>query len=228
MKRDIIMETKKTKKVSEETTTKSDREEEMMTESAQQQKLRKKILEGTIEAFNQKGMKFTMDDLAGILGMSKKTIYNVFSDKTSLFLSMVDYLFDTIKLSEQEIMEDEKLSTAEKIRAVLGVMPDSYKEINFAGLYLLKEKHPAIYERVEKRLESGWEMTMGLLELGIEEGCIRPVNLSIFKMMMEAALEQFFQRNILINSGLSYTEGLSEVVGILLDGIEKKEQCYER
>lgn len=33
-----------------------------------------------------------MDDLAAILGMSKKTIYNVFSDKNSLFLDMVDYL----------------------------------------------------------------------------------------------------------------------------------------
>ena len=65
-------------------------------------------------------------------------------------------------------------------------------------------------------------MTMGLLEQGIKEGRIRPVNLSIFKLMMEAALEQFFQRDILVNSGLSYTEGLSEVVGILLDGIEKK------
>ena len=186
-----------------------------MKESIQEQKLQQKILEGTIEAFNQKGLKFTMDDLAGILGMSKKTIYTVFSDKTSLFLSMVDYLFDTI-------LENEALSTVEKIRAILGVMPDSYKDINFAKLYLLKEKYPEIYTRVEQRLEGGWEMTMGLLEQGIKEGCIRPVNLSIFKLMMEAALEQFFQRDILVNSGLSYTEGLSEVVGILLDGIEKK------
>lgn len=119
-------------------------------------------------------------------------------------------------------MENEALSTVEKIRAILGVMPDSYKDINFAKLYLLKEKYPEIYTRVEQRLEGGWEMTMGLLEQGIKEGCIRPVNLSIFKLMMEAALEQFFQRDILVNSGLSYTEGLSEVVGILLDGIEKK------
>ena len=193
-----------------------------MKESIQEQKLQQKILEGTIEAFNQKGLKFTMDDLAGILGMSKKTIYTVFSDKTSLFLSMVDYLFDTIKESERAILENEALSTVEKIRAILGVMPDSYKDINFAKLYLLKEKYPEIYTRVEQRLEGGWEMTMGLLEQGIKEGCIRPVNLSIFKLMMEAALEQFFQRDILVNSGLSYTEGLSEVVGIVLDGIEKK------
>ena len=127
--------------------------------------------------------------------MSKKTIYTVFSDKTSLFLSMVDYLFDTIKESERAILENEALSTVEKIRAILGVMPDSYKDINFAKLYLLKEKYPEIYTRVEQRLEGGWEMTMGLLEQGIKEGCIRPVNLSIFKLMMEAALEQFFQRD---------------------------------
>ena len=43
------------------------------------------------------------------------------------------------------ILENEALSTVEKIRAILGVMPDSYKDINFAKLYLLKEKYPEIY-----------------------------------------------------------------------------------
>mgnify|MGYP001413646006 CR=1 FL=1 len=85
--------------------------------------LRESILEGTLKAFNQKGLKFTMDDLAGILGMSKKTIYTVFRDKESLFLAMVDYLFDSIKESERQVLENEKLSTLEKIRAVLGVLP---------------------------------------------------------------------------------------------------------
>ena len=85
--------------------------------------------------FNEKGLKFTMDDLAAILGMSKKTIYNVFSDKNSLFLDMVDYLFDTIKESEQKIVKDTSLSTIEKIRHILGVMPESYKEIDFEQLY---------------------------------------------------------------------------------------------
>ena len=35
------------------------------------------ILEGTIKAFNEKGLKFTMDDVAKILGMSKKNIYRI-------------------------------------------------------------------------------------------------------------------------------------------------------
>ena len=57
-----------------------------------------------------------MDDLAAILGMSKKTIYNVFSDKNSLFLDMVDYLFDTIKESEQKIVKDAVKTINESIR----------------------------------------------------------------------------------------------------------------
>ena len=46
--------------------------------------LRETILEGTIQAFNKKGLKFTMDDIAALLGISKKTIYTVFQDKNTL------------------------------------------------------------------------------------------------------------------------------------------------
>ena len=184
--------------------------------------IRETILEGTIQAFNKKGLKFTMDDLAGILGMSKKTIYTVFDDKEELFFAMVDYLFDKIKISEQKVLENEELSTLEKIRIILGVMPESYKEIDFRQLYLLKDKYPQIYSRVEKRLESGWETTIMLVEQGIEEGVIRYIKVPILKMMLEASLEQFFQRDILIRHEISYVDALNEVVNILMDGIVTK------
>ena len=89
-------------------------------------------------------------------------------------------------------------------------------------MYLLREKYPNIYKRVEERLETGWETTLSLLEQGIEEGVIRNVNLCIVKLMLEAALEQFFQRDVLISNGISYQEGLDEVVSIIVRGIERK------
>lgn len=184
---------------------------------------KEKILQATIQAFNQKGLKFTMDDIASILAMSKKTIYTIFKDKNTLFMEMVDYLFDTIKESESEIIEDNTLSTIEKIRRILGVMPESYKDIDLRQLYMLKDKFPEIYRHVEERLENGWETTIKLLEQGIEEEVIRPVNVLMFKMMMEASIEQFFQRDILIRAGMTYTQGLDEIVGILLDGVAVKE-----
>ena len=103
--------------------------------------LRETILEGTIQAFNKKGLKFTMDDIAALLGISKKTIYTVFQDKNTLVSEMVDYCFDSIKESEQKVLSDTSLDTVGKIRAILGVLPEGYKDIDFRQLYLLKDKY---------------------------------------------------------------------------------------
>lgn len=181
---------------------------------------KERILKGTIQAFNEKGLKFTMDDLARILGMSKKTIYVEFTDKNSLFLAMVDYLFDGIKESEEEIINNTDIDIVDKITTMLGVLPESYKDIDLRQLYMLKDKYPVIYKRVEERFENGWQQTIELLKEAMEEGKVRKVNVDIFKMMMEAAFEQFFQRDILIYNSLSYEEGLKEVVGILMNGIK--------
>lgn len=181
--------------------------------------MKEKILDATIRVFNSKGLKFTMDDIAKELGMSKKTIYTVFKDKESMFYEMVDYCFDKIKESEQQIMDDPNLSTVDKIRGILGVLPEGYREIDFQQLYLLKDKYPTTYKKVEERLENGWENTIELIKQGIDEGVIRPINIVILKTMMESSLEQFFQKDILVKNKISYSKALNEVVEILINGI---------
>ena len=181
--------------------------------------LRESILQSTLEVFNYKGLKFTMDDIAKNINISKKTIYKVFNDKEEMFLELVDYLFDGIKDAERQVAEDDSLTTLEKIKKILGVMPNSYMEIDFRQLYLLRDKYPKIYEKVEERLENGWELTIGLVERGIAEGVVRPIKLPIVKMMLEASLEQFFKRDVLVSNRITYQEGLQEVVDIIIDGI---------
>jgi AcrR family transcriptional regulator len=180
---------------------------------------RETILDATIDVFGEKGLKFTMDDIANRVSMSKKTIYAVFQDKETLFYEMVDYGFDNIKQSERKVLENEKLDTLGKIRAILCVLPEGYKEIDFRQLYQLKDKYPKIYQKMEERLENGWENSISLLEKGMEEGVIRKMSIPIFKTMFEATLEQFFQRDVLIHNKISYKKALEEVVNILVDGI---------
>lgn len=180
---------------------------------------KERILEATIKVFNKKGLKFTMDDIATELSISKKTIYKVFKDKETMFYDMVDYCFDAIKESEAAVVEDNTISTVEKVRRILSVLPEGYKSIDFRQLYELKAKYPKTYLRVEERLESGWENTIALIKQGIEEGEIRPVNISILKTMIEATVEQFFQRDVLIVNEITYTDALEELVNIIVDGI---------
>ena len=181
--------------------------------------LQKNILDATLRVFDQKGLKFTMDDLAKELSISKKTIYTVYDDKEALFLAMVDYIFDSIKESEQMILTDPALGTIEKLQRILGVLPEGYQNIDLRKLYSLRDKYPKIYHKVELRLETGWDPTIQLIETGMAEGSIRPVPICLVKMMLEASIEQFFQRDILISNGISYQDGLDEVVTILVQGI---------
>lgn len=183
---------------------------------------KEQILEATICVFNKKGMKFTMDDLAKELNMSKKTIYKYFDNKNKLCLDMVDYCFDRIKLSEQEIVNNAELTIKEKIQRILGVLPDGYKDIEFRQLYLLKDKYPKIYKKVEQRLENGWDSTIALLNQGIEEGVVCNISIPIFKVMFESTIEHFFQRDVLLQNQMDYADALNEVVTILTNGIYKE------
>lgn len=134
---------------------------------------------------------------------------------------MVDYCFDSIKESEQKVLSDTSLDTVGKIRAILGVLPEGYKDIDFRQLYLLKDKYPKIYKKVEQRLETGLGDNDRVDPTGNHEGTVRPIQIPILKTMMEATLEQFFQRDILITNQISYNEALEEVVNILVDGITR-------
>lgn len=185
--------------------------------------LKETILQGTIKVYSQKGLKFTMDDVAKVLGMSKKTIYTVFRDKESLFLTMVDYMFDSIKQEEQAVVEDASLNTVEKIRKIMGVLPEGYKDLDFRQLYLLRDKYPKIYRQVERRLETGWETTISLMEQGMRGGVIREVPIPIVKVMLEASLEQFFRRDVLLQNQISFQAALDAVVDILVNGISVRE-----
>ena len=45
--------------------------------------------------------------------------------------------------------------------------------------------------------------------------------------MVEAILEQFIQRDVLIVNQISYTDALDEVLNILLDGITENKERLE-
>lgn len=181
--------------------------------------LRITIVEATIQEFNEKGLKFTMDDIAKRLSMSKKTIYTVFRDKNALAVFMIDYIFDSIKESERQVLADDSLSTVEKLRKSLLIMPDKYRNINLQTVGMLKEKYPELYQKVAEKIETDWEPTLQLFEEGVKEGKIKNVSPVIFKSMVESTLEHFFSSTVLSEHGISYEEALSQVLKIVMEGI---------
>ena len=168
------------------------------------QELRVRILDEAARQFDRKGIKFTMDDLAHALGMSKKTIYTVFEDKRSIMTQTIDRFFDEALIEEEMILNDESLTIPEQLTAIIGRVPERYTQNDLTQLYVLKEKYPSVYRHWKFCRENYWEGVAMLLERGINEGAIRPVSLPILKTMFQATVEQFFQSDILIKNSTCF------------------------
>ena len=184
--------------------------------------LRVRILDEASRQFNKKGIKFTMDDLAQSLGMSKKTIYTVFEDKRSIMTETIDRFFDDALIEEEMILNDDRLTIVEQLKAIIGNVPERYTQNDITQLYVLKEKYPSVYRHWQRCRENYWEGVGLLVNRGIEQGEIRPVSLPILKTMFQSTIEQFFQDDVLVKNHISYRKALYEVATILVDGIVAK------
>ncbi|MDD3413915.1 MAG: TetR/AcrR family transcriptional regulator [Lachnospiraceae bacterium] len=181
--------------------------------------LQERIIQAAMEEFNLHGIKFTMDQVAKKISISKKTIYTIFEDKKQLIIEMIESGFHNVKEAEQRILMDQSLDTVEKLSKVIIVIPEEYSKIDFSKLYELKEKYPKLYQEVEKRIESDWEPTLQLFETGIAEGKIRPINPIIFKGIISGAMEEFISRDTLKKNQIAYQEALEEMISIIMNGI---------
>ena len=153
----------------------------------------------------------------------EKTIYQVVRDKESLFFDTATYIYEQIKRSEQAVMDDDRLTTVEKIKAILIAMPDSYSELDWRQIYQLENSYPRIFARVRVMMEQQWDNTIELLKRGIAEGVIRNIPIPVIKTMFEATLEKYMETTVLIDAGLTFDEAVQYTLDVLMNGISCKE-----
>lgn len=182
--------------------------------------LRTQILDAAAKLFQAEGLGFTMQQVAAALHISKKTIYTVYSDKEALLLDMVDMLFEKIHRRKAELAAL-PLPLEERLRAVIIALPEEYAALDFRQLDALEEKYPAVAARVRRHLETGWEPTMALLEQGIAEKRIRPVNLTVLRRVLTAAFQQLLSG---ADDGSSYAAELDDMMDIFMNGIKEVPQ----
>ncbi len=178
------------------------------------------IIEASTQVFASKGLRFTMQDVATQMHISKKTIYTEFYSKEELLQAMLDYGFGKIRREKDAIIRDPKLTNKEKLEKVLIALPGEYELLDFRRLDELQEKYPKVQERLEGYLMGGWEPTLRLIEEGKRDGWIRSdVNIDIMRIMFTASIQHFLLGE---TAGADYGEALHEMTTILMYGIAKK------
>jgi hypothetical protein len=136
--------------------------------------MREKILLSASDLFLNYGFKsVTMDDIASHLGISKKTIYQHFDNKTKLVEATTLYLFNYISHGIDHICSLEK-NPIEEVYAIKQFVMDHLKDEKSSPQYQLQKYYPKIFNTLKKKqFDVMQTCVIANLKRGIEMGLYR-------------------------------------------------------
>ncbi len=121
-----------------------------------------RIVEKALELFMDSGLRsVTMDDIAGRLGMSKKTIYASFAKKDHLVLAAMEFSCQREKDHVEKVL-------AKNLNAI-----EENFEIGHYVVDILNRMHPSIHYDLEKYHPDAWRIFQDHKERFIRDRCIR-------------------------------------------------------
>jgi AcrR family transcriptional regulator len=136
---------------------------------------KERILAKSSELFMQYGIRsVSMDDIAGALGMSKKTIYQYFADKDELVNEVIRVILED---NEQNCSRDCIVAenAVDEMMKAIEMMEEMFRTMNPSVLFDLKKYHPKAYSIFEKhKSEYLYTVIRDNLVRGIREELYRP------------------------------------------------------
>jgi len=190
---------------------------------------KQRIIEEAARMFRTYGIRtVTMDMLANQMSISKRTIYEVFSDKEELLEGVIEWMAE----KQQETMTavlSESDNVVEAIFRMLDLMQEHFNRMSPAFLLDMKRFHNKVMEMQEGRegipyMNSNAE----ILNRGIEEGVFRnDINVELTnKCMFEVARissdqqvfppESFRSGEVIRNFYVNFLRGLCTPKGLKL------------
>lgn len=149
----------------------------------------KLIVDIVLELFNAHGATFKMDDVAKAMKISKKTIYKEYGSKENLISIVVKRVFEGIEHHIQGIIGNDELSSVEKLIQLTCAFPDA-RDIDYHKALILKRESPKAYKMFIHYIEDNWQMSKQIFDQAIEEGLIKKIDHSIFRIIMLGITKQ--------------------------------------
>jgi AcrR family transcriptional regulator len=197
---------------------------------------RNRIIEGAAELFRSYGIKtVTMDSLANYLGMSKRTIYEVFSDKDELLIGVMKWMSERQKDLVRKVL-DESENAIVAIFTLLSINRDHFQNMSPAFQADMKRFHyEVLMKKAEKYEMPDYKNNQQLFDRGIKEKLFRnDINPdlanrcfdSLVRSVMNNDLypfDQFSRNEVIGNVLINYLRGISTSQGLeLINKLELK------
>jgi TetR/AcrR family transcriptional regulator, cholesterol catabolism regulator len=191
-------------------------------------KARDRVILKSIELFTKAGIRqVTMDQIASAVGMSKRTIYELFKDKYELLLQCIQTISNQHKKELDEIISNS--DNAIEALYLMGQHSEKKKAaINWLFFDDLEKMYPELKRSLAGRNKLGDEtISYKILKRGIREGIFKKnlnlviVDIFIHEMIKIVHAREIFPENtnsmeIIENILIPYFRGISTENGIKL------------
>lgn len=186
---------------------------------------RQKIIEGASELFRMYGIKsVTMDTIANELGISKRTIYEVFSDKDELLIGVLSWMAERQKELLKKVL-DESENAIVAIFKLLEVNRIHFQNMSPAFQADMKKFHFDVLTRNSDKCEMpDYRNNQQVIERGIKEKLFRKdINPELVNRCMDQLAKSIMNNEIYPFDEFSFKEVISNVIINYLKGISTRE-----
>jgi len=183
--------------------------------------VKERILSKATDLFMRYGIRsITMDEIAAQLGISKKTIYQFFTDKDDMVAAVIDH---EIQSNEMECMQfrDQADNAVHHVFLAMENLEEMLTCMNPLMLYDLEKHHPRSYKKLrEYKYQFLHRILMDNLQAGIREELYRSdIQLDIVaKCRIESAF-LVFNQDVFPHNRYKISEVNFELAMLFLHGV---------
>lgn len=176
------------------------------------------ILMVTYQEMNKHGLKFTMDDIASQLGMSKKTLYKLFRSKNDLITAVIQALLQVALATEEKVMQA-NIPLAQKISNFLLSDMEDFPHPSSLMARDIHNHHPEAYRLLSDFSAKRTERLAKLLEQGIEEGIIASVPTGFIGELLGSTAETIIRNKMAEKHHLTLHESMKITIQLIMKGL---------
>jgi AcrR family transcriptional regulator len=182
--------------------------------------LKDRIVQQASLLFFNKGVKsMTMSDIANELGISKRTLYEVFRDKEELLESCISA---HLSKADKEIkaLADNSEDVIDTMMRMYARHLNEMQSVNKSVLHDLKKYYSHIYKRIESRQKEGIYRLLPLLNKGVKQGLIRTdVNFEIILWLVKSQFKALMDDDYFPTDKYSTNEFVQTIMLNFIRGI---------
>lgn len=179
-----------------------------------------RILQGALSIFFSTGVKyFTMEGVADLVGISKRTLYKYYPSRTKLVDCLVENLLRRIESIFTHSIESEK-NPVRQFHAIFSQISDLLSTIPMNRLAELKLHYPQTWKKVERfreEREADWFL---IFSEGQRKGYFRKdIDVTVLAKIHTRVINSVFHPEFFINNNVSVLDTLPVLIRMMTGGI---------